>query len=247
MLCGCISRPVKLLPFASFLFGFCVIISTNVLIVNGFLFFMGNYLHIGQRLKEERERIKLNQDDMASIGGVGRKSQFNYESGERCADASYLSAIAKVGADVQYIVTGLRTNHEEGDNTEKQLHNPKEIAKKSLEPAGFSVVESPKSVVLNWSRFSFPSFLVSHKEFNLRVFLEIYPKKRLGLKISPDNTPDFVFISESETQNAGEIVLKHFEKYGKRLVSSDENPTTFTRDEVELILLFRKMNDEQKK
>lgn len=69
---------------------------------------MSNYLHIGQRLKEERERIKLNQDAMASVGGVGRKSQFNYESGDRCPDASYLSALSVIGVDVQYVITGQR-------------------------------------------------------------------------------------------------------------------------------------------
>ncbi|GBL46234.1 hypothetical protein SFMTTN_2047 [Sulfuriferula multivorans] len=35
-------------------------------------------------------------------------SQINYEKGERMPDAAYLSAIAAAGADVQYILTGLR-------------------------------------------------------------------------------------------------------------------------------------------
>lgn len=62
----------------------------------------------GKRLKEERERLGFNQTDFAAIGGVGRKSQFNYEDDERKADTSYLAAIAEVGADVRYIVTGKR-------------------------------------------------------------------------------------------------------------------------------------------
>lgn len=63
---------------------------------------------IGKRLKEERERLGFNQTDFAGIGGVGRKSQFNYEDDERKADTSYLAAIADAGADIRYIVTGLR-------------------------------------------------------------------------------------------------------------------------------------------
>ena len=63
---------------------------------------------IGTRLKEERERLGYNQTDFAEIGGVGRKSQFNYEDDERKADTAYLAAIAAIGADIRYIVTGQR-------------------------------------------------------------------------------------------------------------------------------------------
>lgn len=64
----------------------------------------------GKRIKEERERLGLNQTDFAAEGGVGRKSQFNYEEDERRPDADYLSAIAAVGADVLYIITGQRSS-----------------------------------------------------------------------------------------------------------------------------------------
>ncbi len=63
---------------------------------------------IGGRLREERERLGFNQTDFGAIGGVGRKSQFNYEENERQPDSSYLEAIAAIGADVRYIITGER-------------------------------------------------------------------------------------------------------------------------------------------
>lgn len=63
---------------------------------------------VGKRLKEERERLGFNQTDFGAVGGVGRKSQFNYEEDERKADSGYLEAIAAVGADVRYIITGDR-------------------------------------------------------------------------------------------------------------------------------------------
>ena len=71
-------------------------------------YFLGNFVTTGRRLKEERERLGFNQTDFAAIGGVGRKSQFNYEEDERRPDADYLAAIAAVGADVRYIITGNR-------------------------------------------------------------------------------------------------------------------------------------------
>ena len=70
---------------------------------------MSVFLPIGERLREERERLGLNQTDFAAVGGVGRKTQFNYESGERAPDGAYLAAIAAAGADVLYILTGQRS------------------------------------------------------------------------------------------------------------------------------------------
>lgn len=49
------------------------------------------------------------QPELAEIGGVGKQSQINYESGKRQPDASYLTAIAEAGADITYILTGVRT------------------------------------------------------------------------------------------------------------------------------------------
>lgn len=69
---------------------------------------MSKFLPIGERLKEERDRLGLSQTDFAALGGAGRKTQFNYETGERAPDGAYLAAIASVGADVLYILTGQR-------------------------------------------------------------------------------------------------------------------------------------------
>lgn len=60
------------------------------------------------RLREERHRLGFVQQDLASIGGVGKQSQINYESGKRLPDADYLAAIAEAGADILYILTGER-------------------------------------------------------------------------------------------------------------------------------------------
>lgn len=58
------------------------------------------------RLKEERKRLGLNQDEFAALGGVKKGAQFNYENGSRTPDANYLAAIAAVGVDVLYLLTG---------------------------------------------------------------------------------------------------------------------------------------------
>ena len=67
----------------------------------------------GNRLKEERKRLGLNQSEIAEHGGVSLQAQFRYEKGERMPDAAYLAGIAKAGADIQYIITGIRAGQAE--------------------------------------------------------------------------------------------------------------------------------------
>ncbi len=65
-----------------------------------------------ERLKSERKRLGISQDELAEVAGVTRKSVVNYESGFRVPDATFLAKIAQVGADVTYILTGVRTGEE---------------------------------------------------------------------------------------------------------------------------------------
>jgi transcriptional regulator with XRE-family HTH domain len=65
-------------------------------------------MNIGQRLREERERLGLSQERFAAVGGVQKRAQINYESGERVPDAHYLEGIALLGVNLLYVVTGTR-------------------------------------------------------------------------------------------------------------------------------------------
>lgn len=66
---------------------------------------------IGNRLREERERLGLKQEEMANLGGVGRGAQLRYEKGEGAPGADYLSALSTRGLDVLYVVCGIRKMH----------------------------------------------------------------------------------------------------------------------------------------
>lgn len=63
---------------------------------------------IGERLREERDRLGLSQTAFAELGGAGKHSQINYEADRRKPDATYLAALAQAGADITYILTGHR-------------------------------------------------------------------------------------------------------------------------------------------
>lgn len=62
---------------------------------------------LGERLREVRTALRMNQSDFAAAAGVQKRAQIHYEGNERMPDARYLTAIAAIGADVQYVLTGM--------------------------------------------------------------------------------------------------------------------------------------------
>ncbi|KFC07096.1 DNA-binding repressor [Trabulsiella guamensis ATCC 49490] len=69
---------------------------------------------IGYRLKEERERTGLTQEEFGEIGGVKKLAQHRYEKGKRSPNAIYLAYLASAGVDVLYILTGQITSNMSG-------------------------------------------------------------------------------------------------------------------------------------
>ncbi len=61
------------------------------------------------RLAEERKRLGLNKGQMAKAGNVANSTYANYEDGSRSPDGEFFAAIAEAGADVLYILTGVRS------------------------------------------------------------------------------------------------------------------------------------------
>ena len=61
---------------------------------------------VGARLKAERQRLGLNQAAFAGLATVSRRTQASYEAGDGAPSADYLAAMADVGVDVLYVVTG---------------------------------------------------------------------------------------------------------------------------------------------
>lgn len=65
---------------------------------------------IGHRLREERERLGFSQPALAGLAETTKKSQIDYEKGISFPKANYFEVIARAGADIQYIVTGVRSS-----------------------------------------------------------------------------------------------------------------------------------------
>lgn len=73
-----------------------------------------NPIGYGERIKEERQRLKLTQADFAKLAGVSRQSQANYEVEEREPGTVYLMNLYGQ-VDVPYILSGQRSSAGEID------------------------------------------------------------------------------------------------------------------------------------
>lgn len=58
------------------------------------------------RLKAERVRLRMTQDDLAKAIGADRKSVGRWESADTAPGAPHLAGMAKEGMDVEWILVG---------------------------------------------------------------------------------------------------------------------------------------------
>ena len=63
----------------------------------------------GERLREERLRLGLSQKDFAALFGKKNMAVMRYEKGERVMGQDDLEALHVAGVDVNYLITGERT------------------------------------------------------------------------------------------------------------------------------------------
>lgn len=70
---------------------------------------MANNLH-KDRIREERKRLGMTQDEFAEALGLSRATIAFYEAGRSLPDAAALERADLAGADIVYLVTGRRSN-----------------------------------------------------------------------------------------------------------------------------------------
>ncbi|MCX7208076.1 MAG: helix-turn-helix transcriptional regulator [Proteobacteria bacterium] len=75
---------------------------------------------IEERLKDERKRLGFNQEEFAAFAGVTRRPYADWEAGKTSPTALQLSALAAIGVDVMYIITGQRQGQGIGESAVHQ-------------------------------------------------------------------------------------------------------------------------------
>lgn len=72
-----------------------------------------NFCDLGGRIKFERLRLGIQQIDFAEACDVSRGGLLKWEKNESAPNAMALAAMAKLGVDVLYVVTGQRQGETE--------------------------------------------------------------------------------------------------------------------------------------
>lgn len=71
----------------------------------------GSYASLGARLAEERARLRLTQQDVADACATTREAIGRYERDVNVPGGDALEAFAKLGMDVQFLITGVRSSN----------------------------------------------------------------------------------------------------------------------------------------
>lgn len=92
---------------------------------------------LGSRFAEERKRSGMTQGVLAGVCGVDRKTIGNVERGANAPSAELLMHVAERGMDVQYILTGVRSQNSDLVAEERGNYHlsPVDHAKRSLNVA----------------------------------------------------------------------------------------------------------------
>ncbi|MBF0424131.1 MAG: helix-turn-helix transcriptional regulator [Magnetococcales bacterium] len=138
-----------------------------------------------ERLKLERKRLGISQDELAEVADVTRKSVVNYESGLRVPDATFLTKIAQAGADVTFILTGIRTQPSAQDPASPQESPPDECIEDVL-----------KSMVYleNWLARQRGKMDPDIKAYAIRLIHEAWRKREQKGETSPDKNLEKVLL-----------------------------------------------------
>jgi transcriptional regulator with XRE-family HTH domain len=91
--------------------------SSQLILIKKMLIALG----VGERLREERERLGMNQTDFGVSAGVSRGTQKAYELESSSPDIRYLSGLQELGVDVHYVLTGSRVDTDLNNLSEVEL------------------------------------------------------------------------------------------------------------------------------
>ncbi|WP_371103570.1 XRE family transcriptional regulator [Pseudomonas sp. PAMC 26793] len=91
--------------------------SSQIILIKKMLISLG----VGERLREERERLGKNQTDFGVSAGVSRGTQKAYELESSSPDVRYLSGLQALGVDVYYVLTGSRVDADANNMSDTEL------------------------------------------------------------------------------------------------------------------------------
>lgn len=109
---------------------------------------------VGARLRSERERLGLTQQQMGEAGGVSVISQRHYEAGRRVPDAEYLCRVAALEVDLLFVLRGTRAIGQRLESDEAELLRLWRAASPALREAAMRVLGAPAAAVAPGAQIS---------------------------------------------------------------------------------------------
>lgn len=152
---------------------------------------------IAIRLIEERGRTGYSQADFARKTGMSREGLRLYEMGQRSINGEFLSAAAELGADVQYILTGVRSA------------NLQQVTR-AMEPPPAEPIAIRTSGTSNVVQFAQRGATIQNNQ---------YTTQRLVTKTKAEVKPGEEHISETQARRLKDLVdevVKHEERLKKQ-------------------------------
>lgn len=95
-------------------------------------------MSLGERIREERTRLDLTQEVFAAGCDTSKRQQIKYEKDDQSPGAAYLAGACRLGVDVVYLLTGMRSGHL--DPKESALLAAYRNASEELQRAALSVL-----------------------------------------------------------------------------------------------------------
>lgn len=90
--------------------GFVVVIMVRIFVPVNTFGMVFRMFTIGARVKEERERLGMTIPEFADAAGAKKNTVIDWQKDVSSPPAAKLAALAGVGVDIQYIVTGVRSS-----------------------------------------------------------------------------------------------------------------------------------------
>jgi transcriptional regulator with XRE-family HTH domain len=92
---------------------------------------------IGQRLKEERERLQMTLPAFAEAAGAQKRTAIDWQNGASSPTAAQLASLAAIGVDIRYVITGERITPSERE-LQRRLNAVADATRRAMEIPGLS-------------------------------------------------------------------------------------------------------------
>ena len=103
---------------------------------------------IGERLRNERKRLGLQQPVIMAHLGAAKKTIINWENGQSSPSADQIASLVEIGFDAIYILTGVRSQPVESTLSQREnavlehYRNTDEVGRRAIEQTASALAQS---------------------------------------------------------------------------------------------------------